>query len=222
MDDVFGQVVLAGGNENLGSGQAVSIVRLRNGLGAQQAEIRAAVRLRKTHGAGPLTRLQFGQIKILRGLVRMPVDRVIGPVRQTRIHAPGQIGRPGHFVHAHAQHVGETLAAVGGITIQGGPAPFTVGLVSLLETFRRGHHAVTDVAAFLIATAIQREQFVLRELAGFFQDLVHELGSCLLMARQCFHHSSHLEHFVQNKAHVAYRCLINRHVRYSLELVVSA
>ena len=42
MQDVLGEVVLAGGDEDLGAGDRVAAVGLRLGLGAQQAEIGAA------------------------------------------------------------------------------------------------------------------------------------------------------------------------------------
>ena len=54
MDDVFGQVVLAGGDEDLGAGDTIGSVRLRFGPGAQQTQVGAAVRFGQVHGAGPL------------------------------------------------------------------------------------------------------------------------------------------------------------------------
>ena len=45
MDDVVGHVVLAGGDEDLGAGDLVAAVGLRLGLGAQHAQVGAAVRL---------------------------------------------------------------------------------------------------------------------------------------------------------------------------------
>ena len=54
MDDVLGQIVLAGGDPDLGAGDLVAAVGLRHGVGAHQAEIGAALRLGQVHGAGPL------------------------------------------------------------------------------------------------------------------------------------------------------------------------
>ena len=56
MDDVLGQVVLAGGDENLGAGDFVGAVRLRDGAGADKTEIGAALRLGQVHRAGPFGR----------------------------------------------------------------------------------------------------------------------------------------------------------------------
>ena len=53
MHDVLGQVVLAGGDEDLGAGDPVAAVRRRLGAGADQAEIGAALRLGEAHRAGP-------------------------------------------------------------------------------------------------------------------------------------------------------------------------
>ena len=70
MNDVLGQIVLAGGDENLGAGDLVAAVGLRRGAGAHQAEIGAALRLGQVHGAGPLPGDELRQIKRL--LLRRP------------------------------------------------------------------------------------------------------------------------------------------------------
>src|SRR5690606_35088469 len=53
VDDVPGEVVVAGRDEDLLAGDAVAAVFLRLGAGAQQAEVGAAMRLGQVHGAGP-------------------------------------------------------------------------------------------------------------------------------------------------------------------------
>src|SRR5471030_1105535 len=55
MNDVLGHVVLAGRDENLGTGNLVAAVGLLHRLGAQQTEIGAAMRLGQVHCACPDT-----------------------------------------------------------------------------------------------------------------------------------------------------------------------
>src|ERR1700746_365701 len=59
MHDVFREIVLAGGDENLGAGDLVAAVALRRGAGAHQAEIGAALRLGEIHRAGPFAGCQL-------------------------------------------------------------------------------------------------------------------------------------------------------------------
>ena len=53
VDDVLGEVVLAGRDEDLGAGDGIGAVAVRHGLGLEEAEIGAAMRLGEVHGAGP-------------------------------------------------------------------------------------------------------------------------------------------------------------------------
>ena len=71
MHNIVSHIVLASADKNLGAGDGVRAVCLRLCLGAQQAEIGAALRLRQAHGAGPLSGNEFGQI--LRFLLNVTV-----------------------------------------------------------------------------------------------------------------------------------------------------
>jgi hypothetical protein len=65
VDDIVGHVVLAGRDPDLLAGNLVGAVGLRNGLGAQQAQVRAAMRLGQVHGAGPLAGDHLRQVGLL-------------------------------------------------------------------------------------------------------------------------------------------------------------
>jgi hypothetical protein len=65
MEDVLGEVVLAGRDEDLGAGDRVAAVGLRLGLGAQHAEIGAAMGLGEAHRARPGAVGQLGQVELL-------------------------------------------------------------------------------------------------------------------------------------------------------------
>ena len=53
VNDVFGEILLAAGNPDLLAGDLVAAIRLGNGLGLDEAKVRAAMRLGQVHGAGP-------------------------------------------------------------------------------------------------------------------------------------------------------------------------
>jgi hypothetical protein len=76
---------------------------LRLGLGAQQAEVGAAVRLGQAHRAGPLARRQLGQVHLLllRRAVRM--QRLVRAVRQAGVHRPRLVAAVEHLVEALVQ-----------------------------------------------------------------------------------------------------------------------
>ena len=65
MDDVFREIMFAGGNENLLAGDRISAVGTRRRFGGEQAKIRAALRLGQIHGAGPDTFDHLRQILLL-------------------------------------------------------------------------------------------------------------------------------------------------------------
>ena len=81
--------MLAGADENLVAGDGVAAVRVRLGLGAQQAEIGAAVRLGQAHGAGPFAGrdLRAGRAPLFGRAVL--VQAFVGAVREARyiVHA---------------------------------------------------------------------------------------------------------------------------------------
>jgi hypothetical protein len=53
VDDVLGQVVLAAGDEDLGAADLVAAIGLGLGLGADDAQVGAGMRLGQAHGTGP-------------------------------------------------------------------------------------------------------------------------------------------------------------------------
>ena len=83
-------------------------------------------------------------------------------------------------------------------------------LVGFLEALGRAHHAVLVVAAFLVASAVQREQHVLAELGGFLDDGVDRVRRRFFVARQLGERRN-VEHFVQNELDVFDRGLVDGH-----------
>ena len=65
MDDVVGEVVLAGGDEDLLACDGVGAIGLRRRAGLDEAEIGAAMGLRQAHRACPLARGHLRQVSRL-------------------------------------------------------------------------------------------------------------------------------------------------------------
>ena len=122
VDDVLGQVVLAGGDEDLLPGDAVAAVALRLGAGAQQPEVGAAVRLGQVHRARPRAGDELRQVRrlLLRRAVR--VDGVVGAVRQAPVHVERHVGGGVHLADGGVQHVRHALAAEVGVEVEPDPA----------------------------------------------------------------------------------------------------
>ena len=140
VDDVVGHVVLAGRDEDLGTGDFVGAVSLRLGLGAQHAQVGAAVWLGQAHGAGPFARHQFGQVSVLLlggAVFGNGIHRAMG---QARVHAPRPVGFADHFAHGQAQGFRQALATVLHVVGQTWPAAFDELFVGFFEA-RRGFNA---------------------------------------------------------------------------------
>jgi len=90
VDDVVGQVVLAGADEDLGARDCVRPVGQRLGLGAQDAQVAARVRLREAHGARPLAGDHLRQVALLDFLGAVRLDGQRGALGQT----PSTSSRP--------------------------------------------------------------------------------------------------------------------------------
>ena len=167
-------------------GELVAAVGLRLGLGAQQAEVGAAVRLGQAHRAGPLAAGQLGQVgRLLLGRA-VRVQALVGAVRQAGVHGPGLVGRVQHLVEALVQHERQALAAVGRVAAQRRPAAFDIGRVGLLEALRarspRGV-ALSSVQPSPSPTDVEREDHLGGELAALFEHRVDGVGIDLACAR---------------------------------------
>ena len=211
MDDVGGEIVLAGRDEDLGAGDLVAAVGLLHRLGAEQAQVGAAMRLGEVHGAGPFAGDHLRQIRGLllgRAVRDQRRDRAL---RQPRIHGEGHVGRAQELVddlrHDHRQ----ALAAELGRRRDADPAAFDDLLEGVLESGRRGHAAVAGaLAAFLVADAVERGQHLLAELGGLAEDRLDDVGRRIGEAGQVGI-AVDVEDVVQQELHVFDRRLVARH-----------
>lgn len=97
--------MLAGRDEDLGAGDRIGAIAIGHGLGADHAEIGAAVRLGQVHRARPFAGDHLGHIG------RLLFVRALGDDRRDRargkagIHRKGLIGGAGIFLEHEAEHV---------------------------------------------------------------------------------------------------------------------
>ena len=208
--DVLGKVVLAGGDEDLGAGDGHAAVVLRNRLGADEAEVRAAMRLGQAHRAAPGAFHELRQIGLLLLLGAVDLDGVIGAVGQAGIHRERHVGGAQHLLHQGVYRFRQTLAAVFGARRGAGPAAFDELLIGFLEAARRAHHAVLEGAAFLVAGAVEGEQHLGTDLAGFLEHGVDQVVAEILIALVGLQAAA-VEQFAQHELHVAKRGVVNTH-----------
>ena len=142
MDDVGGKVVLAGRNEDLGAGDLVAAVRLLHRLGAQQPQVRAAMRLGEVHRAGPFAGDHLRQVRGLDRIVAVGDQRRDRALGQPRIHREGHVGRAQELVDELRHHHRQALPAELRRRRDADPAAFDDLPERVLEAGRRGHAAV--------------------------------------------------------------------------------
>ncbi len=84
----------------------------------------------------------------------------------------------------------------------------------MLEALGRAHHAVLEMAAFLVAGLIDRLQDLLAQLARIGENVVDQVGGEVAELRQVAMFLRFQE-FVDQEAIILDRRAINRHVRES-------
>src|SRR5439155_4845334 len=148
VEDVVGEVVLARGYEYLGARDLVDpAVARRLGLGADLAQIRAAMRLGQAHGTAPGAVGELRQVALLERFGAVLLERAVGAVGEAWIHPEGEVGRADHLLDEGVKRARQALTAVLGIAAERGPPTLTESIVSLLEALGRAHHAILESAA---------------------------------------------------------------------------
>ncbi len=211
MDDVLGEVVLPRGDEDLGPGDRVGAVAVRDGLRPEQAEIRAAMGLREVHGAGPCALDHLRHVGLL--LLRRPVDeeRRDRSLGQSRVHAQGEVRRGQELLHDDVEGRGQSLPPEFLRHREPHPAAGREGAIGLLEPLRRGDAPVrpTD-AALEVARLVERREDVLAEPRPLDQDRRHRIRRRIGEAWQVVV-ALDGENVVQKEDDVLHGGLVDRH-----------
>ncbi len=176
MDDVLGQVVLAAGDEDLGSANLVGTIGLWLSLGANDAQVGARMGLGQAHGAGPDTGIHVRQVLLLELLAGVGIDRQAGAGRQHWIETEGQAGGVHHFLDLSRDDFRHAHAAERRITTNTYPAAFGVQLISLAVAGGRRNRPGVPATALFITAAVKRGNAVGRDLAGFLKNGVGRFG----------------------------------------------
>ncbi|MND37789.1 hypothetical protein D3C80_284830 [compost metagenome] len=207
--------MFAGGDEDLLAGNLIAAVALRNRLGAQQAEIGAAMGFCEVHGAGPGAFDHLRQIGFLLLLRAMHENGGNRTLREARIHHQRQVGRRHIFADSCMQRIGQALPAELRRNGKADPAAFTIGVISVLETIGHGDRTVIGaLAALAVAGKVEREKPLLGKLCGLAGDRLDHVGGCILKAGQVVI-PLQAENVVQDKKRVFNWGLVNRHYRCS-------
>ncbi|MCY1231912.1 hypothetical protein D9M72_443750 [compost metagenome] len=171
MDDVIRHVVFAGRDEDLLAGDLVGAVAGGHCLGAQQAEIGAAMGLGEIHRAGPGAGNHLRQIGLLLLVGSMHQDRGDRALGEAGIHGQCHVGGRHVLADGGVQRVGQALAAEFLRNGEAEPAAFAVEVEGFLEALGYADRAVVAaLAAFLVAGEIDREQGFLGKLGRFADD----------------------------------------------------
>ena len=212
VDDVVGEVVLAGGDEDLGAGDRIAAVFVRLRLRLQQPEVGAAMRLGQAHRAGPAPLDQRPEEHLALPVLAVLDQRIGGAVRQQREVAPGQVGRVDHFLQQGAGGVRHALAAEVRRRDQPAPAAFDEGFVRLAEAGRGGDGAGRRIEAApgFIADLVERRQHRFAEARRLVQHRVEHVAGGVGEA-QAREHRLRVEQVEQHEAHVGERCVVGAH-----------
>jgi hypothetical protein len=218
MDDVLREIVLAGGDENLGAGNTVAAIALLRCVSPQQSEIGAAVRLGQVHGPGPAPRdhrRHVGRLLLRRAMAQKRGKRALG---QARIHREGHVGRAHHLVDDHRQRLRQALPAE--VRWCRDPHPTAVGVLleRRLEPLWRSDAGVGVASAALhVADPIEWRQHVLAVFGGLGQDRLAHVRRSVGKSGQIVV-APDLENVVQQELHLFDRSLVRRHGSPPLEL----
>ncbi|MNS66040.1 hypothetical protein D3C72_992340 [compost metagenome] len=215
VDDVVGEVVLARRDPDLLAGDRVGAVAVGHGLGADHAQVGAALRLGQVHGAGPFAGRHPGQVDLLQLVRGRGFDAVIGARRQARIHGKRRRGRRRELAHGHGHDRGQALTAVFRAEGQAGPAGLDHLMIGFFPALGRRHDVAFDVAAFLIARTVDRGDDLLGELAAFLDDLVDQVARQVGVG-EVVGVAFDLQHVVQDEGQVADRRLVGHGITLSL------
>ena len=209
MDDVFGDVIFAPGDEDLVAGDAIGVA-LGNRACAHGGEIGAGLRFGQVHGAGPGSGDHLGQIDRLERVRAVMVDGGNGAGGQHLAQRKRQVGGFPHFLHGSGDQRRQALSAKFERRRHGVPAVFAEGGESLFYTRRGRHHAVLADAARLVAGMVERREHVAGEFAGFFKNGLDQIVGNLVIARQGGD-VSEVSDFPHGEKHIADGRLIGGH-----------
>ena len=210
VDDVFGQVVLAGADEDLGAGDRKGAVTTGLGLGAQDAEVAAGMSLGQAHRAGPFARDHLGQVTLLQLVGTVRGEGQAGALGQPGVHLPGHVAGAEHLAESEREAAGQALPAPLRIGGHGDPAVLAIAVVGLLEPRWRIDLALLEAQAVLVADAVGRRQHGLGEPGPLLQDALEQVAAQVVASESAVM-IDEVEDVVNDETDVTERCAVAIH-----------
>ena len=156
VDDILRHVVLAVGDENFCTRDAVRSIILRHGARRERPQIRARVRLGQVHGAGPFARHHVRQIFGFDRVGAARLDGVDRALRQQRTEPERDVRCVPYLSHCRRDDLRQALPAELLGAGQRTPAAFRELPVRIAKTGRRRHGASGKFRSRLVAWRIER------------------------------------------------------------------
>ncbi len=211
MDDVLGKVVLAGRDEDLGSGDRIAAVGIFLGASLEEPEIGAAMRLGQVHRAGPFAGDHRRHIFLLELVAALDQQRCDRPGGQALVHFEAVVGRKDIFGDCGADDLRQPLPAIFLRAGQRRPSGFDELLIGFLEPRRSDDGAiVVALASDLVADAVERLKHLGGKAARFLEDRLDQVRRRIGKAGQV-RIAADVEHVVEDEKGVAHRRGVGRH-----------
>jgi hypothetical protein len=173
--DVLGEVVVAGGDEDLGAFDLVSAVGLLDRPGRRGADVGAGLRLGEAHRAGPLSgEHSHGVVVDLARLAEVR-DHFSGADGEARVHRERRVGAGEQFFGRDTDGKRRARAAELFRRAHAAVARVVQRLPRFFEPGRRRDLAVLQGAALLVADAVGRADLVADEAVDLVENHVDGL-----------------------------------------------
>ena len=205
VDDVFSEVMIAGGNKYLAAGYAVSTVSVSHGRCGQSAHIGAGLRFGEQHGSAPFSGVELFEEFLFECFGAEKLNHFSGAVPQQGIAGKREVGAHEVFVGGGVDQVGKPLAADFWIFGKCAPFPFSEELEGLAEAFRGTNLAAFEPGAVAVAFSIGRQDFLEGKSPGFSQQQVKGFAIAIPVAFM-LRHRLQVELFVKHEVDVSAIC----------------
>ena len=214
MHDVVREVVLAVGDEDLLAVQPKAPVRLRHRARPHRRKVRAGLRFREVHRAGPFAAHELGQVAALLRVGAAQLQRLDGAVREHGAQCEGDVGAVPHLLDQCRDHARQSLSAVFRMAGERVPAAFGEVAICIPPPARRPNRVLRPPAALAITDHVQRGQHAVRELARLLQDGHGEIQIDFVEVRQG-RELAQRRNLLQDELHVLQRGKVFAHVAHS-------
>ena len=180
VEDVLGEVVLTGRDEDLAAGDAVGAVAVGHRARAHEAQVGAGLRLRQAHRPRPAPVHELRDERLLELVGCVHVEPGVGAVREEDVHREGEVGGTDHLARRDADRRRHALAAVLGAAREAHPAALPEQPPSLGEAVGSAHSPRLVAAALRVARRVERPQHLGGDLPHLLEHCHHRVGRGVL------------------------------------------